>query len=85
VNSDEAIIIAAAVGSLPGWGAFGMAIYTQRRALPKQTAQLKDHIDSATAGPVTVPAPPPQSVSDYDPCTAAGQAGALPITLEVAP
>lgn len=49
MTSDEAIIIAAGVGSLPGWGAVAMALYTQRRALPRQTADLKQHIDSSAA------------------------------------
>lgn len=56
MTTDTAIIVAAGVGSLPAWGALGMSIYTQKRALPKQTAELKNHIDSTTtAAPAAMP------------------------------
>ena len=49
MTTDEAMVIAAGVGSLPAWAALGVSLYTQRRGLPNQTAELKAHINTATS------------------------------------
>lgn len=66
MSNGTAMILAALIGSAPGWGAFGMAIYTQRRALPKQTRQLKAHIDAAV--------PAPAATRDTQPATGGSRA-----------
>lgn len=76
------MLLAAAIGSAPGWGAFAVSVYTQRRALPRQTAQLKQHIDVAASPPVAL-ATDAALIEDDDPYTAVRLAGALPIDLEV--
>lgn len=58
MTSDEAIIIAAGVGSLPAWAALAVSLHTQRRTLPAQTSELKQHIDATgTAPPEPGPVP----------------------------
>jgi len=53
VTSDEAIIIAAGVSSLPAWAALAVSLHTQRRTLPAQTSELKQHVDDTLAVPAS--------------------------------
>jgi hypothetical protein len=45
VNQGLAIVIAAVIGAGPGWASFLLS----RRALRRQTGEIKDHIDTQLA------------------------------------
>jgi hypothetical protein len=49
VTNEQAIIVAAVVGSLPAWAALYVSLHTQRKTLPAQTTEIKQHIDSSAA------------------------------------
>lgn len=51
MSTSEAMILAAGIGSLPAWAALAVSLHTQRRTLPQQTSELKQHIDSTGTAP----------------------------------